>query len=147
MCNVPKFENLKWDGNLENLDFYVDVKIMPKAFSYPTAQSTKDMEAKMSPEIVRRMKKMVARKVAAENKSQWYINWYIHEILNLDDEPIDAITEDTDYEIITAKDRSREDRLRNRAQDKLRRSREMRRKSVEKSKTAKKEKRELRRSR
>ena len=56
-------------------------------------------------------------------------------------------SEDTDYEIITAKDRSREDRLRNRAQDKLRRSREMRRKSVEKSKTAKKEKRELRRSR
>ena len=147
MCNVPKFENLKWDGNFETIDFYVDVKIMPNAFLYPTLQNTKDMEAKMSPEIVRRMKEMTARKVAAENKSQWYINWYIHEILNLDDEPIDAITEDTDYEIITAKDRSREDRLRNRAQDKLRRSREMRRKSVEKSKTAKKEKRELRRSR
>ena len=147
MCNVPKFENLKWDGNLENLDFYVDVKIMPKAFSYPTIQSTKDMEAKMSPEIVRRMKETVAQKVAVENKSQWYINWYIHEILKLDDEPINVITDDTDYEIIIAKDRSREDRLRNRAQDKLRRSREMRRKSVEKSKTAKKEKRELRRSR
>ena len=147
MCNVPKFENLKWDGNLENLDFYVDVKIMPKAFSYPTIQSTKDMEAKMSPEIVRRMKETVAQKVAVENKSQWYINWYIHEILKLDDEPINVITDDTDYEIIIAKDRSREDRLRNRAQDKLRRSREMRRKSVEKSKAAKKEKRELRRSR
>lgn len=146
MCNVPKFENIGWDGNLDNLDFYVNVKIMPRAFLYPTTQKTKDMEAKMSPEVVRRMKEVVARKVAAENKSQWYINWYIHEILNLDDEPIDAITDDTDYEIITAKDRSREDRLRNRAQDKLRRSREMRRKSVEKSKAAKKAKRELRRN-
>ena len=138
---------MEWDGNLNNLDFYVNVKIMQNAFSYPTLQSTKDMEAKMSPEIVRRMKEVVARKVAAENKSQWYINWYIHEILNLDEERIDAITDDIDYDEFVAKDRSREDRLRHKNAEKLRMQWEKKRCAVDKVKAAKKEKRELRRNR
>lgn len=66
---------------------------------------------------------------------------YIHEIIDID-------TDDTNYDaIILIKDRSREDRLRHKNAEKLRIQWGKKRCAVDKVKTAKKEKRELRRSR
>lgn len=95
-----------WNGD-DDIKFYADVATMVDSFrSWPGIQYTKDLEAKMPPELVHKMKEEAAQEFRAAGFSEEYIK----RRLRMSDEMDDVIPEDEEF-VIIEKDMSRRSRI------------------------------------
>lgn len=102
---MKKF-NEAWDGK-DDIKLYADVATMVDSFrSWPSIQYTKDLEAKMPPELVADMKAEAAQELRADGFSEEQIK----RRLRMSDEMDDVIPEDEEF-IIIEKDMSRRSRI------------------------------------
>ena len=106
-----------WNGE-DDIKFYADVATMVDSFrSWPGIQYTKDLESKMPPELVHKMKEEAAQEFRADGFSEEYIK----RRLRMSDEMDDVIPEDEEF-IIIEKDMSRRSRIKREVKARRRRA-------------------------